>query len=149
MTRNPRWKPPIGWFQHYTKADECHYPLTVDPTITRTDVVVWRVRSPLVRTRVHFTISHFSTSLSVGNLIYPPFSDEKPEKYFANLSLLQKVRSLIREMLARFLLLLLSVASPAAALYSASSPVVQLNPSNFNKKVLVSIESSDQSFFLA
>ncbi|XP_078179678.1 protein disulfide isomerase-like 2-3 [Carex rostrata] len=39
-------------------------------------------------------------------------------------------------MLARFLLLLLSVASPAAALYSASSPVVQLNPSNFNKKVL-------------
>ncbi|KAJ4745854.1 Protein disulfide-isomerase like 2-2 [Rhynchospora pubera] len=40
-------------------------------------------------------------------------------------------------MLAGFvLLLLLSVASPSAALYSASSPVLQLNPSNFKSKVL-------------
>ena len=37
--------------------------------------------------------------------------------------------------LAALLLVVAAAASPAAALYSAGSPVLQLNPNNFKSKV--------------
>jgi protein disulfide-isomerase A6 len=41
----------------------------------------------------------------------------------------------MRSAVVAALLLVAAVASPAAALYSAGSPVLQLNPNNFKSKV--------------